>query len=241
MTALLASVSGLDEAGIALRGGADLIDLKQPRAGALGALPDPLVARIVRWVDGRRPVSATTGDLPMISGVLAEAARAKAAAGVDFVKIGFFPGGDRAGSIRALGEVARTGVRLVAVLFADDRPDLATVDRLAEAGFTGAMLDTRDKRAGGLLSHLDNAALETFVAACRRRRLLCGLAGSLRTEDIAPLLSLGADYLGFRGALCGDADRTGALDAGALEKVRGLLPRSGAGPAAHASGVARRA
>lgn len=222
MSALLASVCDLDEARLALTGGADLIDLKQPRTGALGALPDPLIADIVAWVDRRRPVSATTGDLPMEPARLERAVRAKATAGVDLIKVGFFPGGDWPGSLRALGRLAGAGLRLVAVLFADQRPPWSVLDALAQAGFAGAMLDTRDKAGGSLLSHLDTETLAAFVAACHARDLLCGLAGSLRESDIDTLRPLGADYLGFRGALCGGV-RTAGLEAEALARVRMAL------------------
>ncbi|TIQ75182.1 MAG: dihydroneopterin aldolase, partial [Mesorhizobium sp.] len=38
MTRMLASVTGVDEAEIALSGGVDIVDLKDPKAGALGAV-----------------------------------------------------------------------------------------------------------------------------------------------------------------------------------------------------------
>jgi len=53
--------------------------------------------------------------------------------------------------------------------------------------------------------------------------LLCGLAGSLCETDIDTLLPLGADYLGFRGALCAGGLRTDGIDAAALARVRGRL------------------
>ncbi len=65
MTMMLASVRSLDEALIALEGGADLIDLKEPSRGALGALDHAAVRICVQAIGGRRPVSATIGDLPV--------------------------------------------------------------------------------------------------------------------------------------------------------------------------------
>ena len=94
MTRMLASVANLEEALLVLQAGADLIDLKAPAAGALGALPPEAVRQIVTAVAGRRPVSATIGDLPMEPARVLEAAREMAATVVDFVKVGFFPGGD---------------------------------------------------------------------------------------------------------------------------------------------------
>ncbi len=223
MSALLASVTDRAEAGLAVAGGADLIDLKQPAGGALGALPNKVVRDIVAMLHGRVPVSATTGDLPMDPERLGRAARAKAATGVDYVKVGLFAGGDWPAAIRALARVAAEGAPLIAVLFADQRPDIRVLRTLARAGFVGAMVDTADKAGGGLRSHWSDAEVAAFVRGCRAHGLLSGCAGSLRAADIAPLRAAGPDYLGFRGALCRGAQRVGRLDAGALALIRRTL------------------
>ncbi|MGZ8935852.1 MAG: (5-formylfuran-3-yl)methyl phosphate synthase, partial [Methylobacter sp.] len=62
MTGMLASVNNLKEAALVLSANVDIIDLKQPALGALGALETDSVKKIVTWVDGRCPVSATIGD-----------------------------------------------------------------------------------------------------------------------------------------------------------------------------------
>ncbi|BBA35872.1 uncharacterized protein sS8_3940 [Methylocaldum marinum] len=223
MTGMLASVATLAEARLVEESGVDIIDLKNPAEGALGALPLAEVVRIVGQLKDR-PVSATVGDLPMQPEIVLPAAEAMAATGVDYVKIGFFPGGDRAGVIRGLSALARRGVRLVAVLFGDDAPELGCIEELAAAGFAGAMLDTRDKKKGSLRQACPDDFLRAFVAETRAHGLLCGLAGSLRAADVAPLLALQPDYLGFRGALCG-GNRTDALDPEAVlnisRRVRG--------------------
>jgi uncharacterized protein (UPF0264 family) len=228
MTRMLASVANLEEARLVLDAGADLIDLKNPAAGALGALPVAEAARIVQALGGRRPVSATVGDLPLEPAAVVPAVEAMAAAGVDYVKLGFFPGGDPAAVLRGLSPLATSGVRLVAVLFGDCAPDLALVGALAEAGFAGAMLDTADKRKGSLRAVREPGFLREFVAETRRHGLICGLAGSLRAEDVPSLRAFEPDYLGFRGALCG-GDRTGRLDPDAVRTLLGLVQ---AGPAA---------
>jgi uncharacterized protein (UPF0264 family) len=217
---MLASVENLVEAQSVLDIGVDIIDLKAPAAGALGALPVATVREIVTALGGRCPLSATIGDLPMQSALVLPAVAAMAATGVDYVKIGFFPGGDWAQTVTALHSVAAQGVRLVAVLFADQQPDLAYVGTLAEAGFTGVMLDTMDKRGGSLREVCALSVLRDFVAEAKAQGLLCGLAGSLRLTDIAPLLALQPDYLGFRGALCQQQQRTACLDQAAMRAVR---------------------
>lgn len=219
MTGMLASVANLAEARLVAEAGVDIIDLKNPVAGALGALPVSDVAGIVAALDGRQPVSATVGDLPMEPAAILPAVEAMAETGVDFVKIGFFPGGDWPAVVEGLRLPAARGVRLVAVLFGDQPPELRWVSALAEAGFTGAMLDTADKSKGSLLTVSEPDYLREFVAETHRLGLLCGLAGSLRSGDVPSLRALKPDYLGFRGALCG-GNRTGSLD---LESVRALL------------------
>jgi len=223
MTLFLASVVGPEEATVALKHGADIIDLKDPGGGALGAAPPEAVRATVAALGGRRPVSAVTGDLPMQPDIVVAAVEAMAAAGVDYIKVGLFPDHGREDCIRALAGLART-IKIVGVMFADRGADNALLARMAASGFAGAMLDTAGKGAGRLLQHADITALNDFVAACRAHGLLAGLAGSLETPDIPRLLLLEPDYLGFRRALCVGQDRTGRIDADAVAIVRGLIP-----------------
>lgn len=219
MTRMLASVTTLDEARLGLCAGADVIDLKNPSAGALGALPLQTVGEVVRAIDGRRLVSATVGDLPMEPDSLAAAATCMAATGVDFVKIGFFARGDHQACIAALAPLAQSAA-LIAVFFADQQPDLDLLHPLAAAGFRGVMLDTANKGGGSLRAHLDDSSLAVFVERARLLRLMSGLAGSLRATDVAPLLALQPDFLGFRGALCRASSRTATLDHAACFDIR---------------------
>ena len=225
MTGFLASVTSAAEAEIVLAAGADIIDLKDPRSGALGALPAPVIREAVRTVAGRRTVSATAGDLPMHPQVIADAVDRIAALGVDIVKVGLFPGGAPLACIAALAKQAARGTRIVAVFFADQSPDFALLDRLQEAGFAGAMLDTADKGGGGLRRHLGDASLGDFVERVSRCGMLSGLAGSLGLADIAPLARHAPDYLGFRGALCKDG-RASTLDPERVRTVRAAIDQS---------------
>lgn len=228
----LASVTGAGEALQALDAGADVIDAKDPGSGALGALPPAVVRDIVASLAGRAPVSATLGDrATMDPADLAAATLAMTATGVDLVKIGLFPHSGLAGCIAALRPLARRH-RLVGVVFADRLAQYPMADALhalprllASAHWAGIMLDTADKRAGGLLAHCPPAALQGFVDAARHAGLLCGLAGSLAESDIARLAPLGPDLLGFRGALCRDAARARGFDPERLRSVAAAMHR----------------
>jgi uncharacterized protein (UPF0264 family) len=216
-----------EEASTALAGGADIIDAKEPEAGALGRLAPATLAAILRTVDGRSPVSATIGDMELAPHPVRAAAAEMAARGADIIKIGIFAG-DLAGTLAALAPLVAGGARLVAVAFADRCPDLAElVTRCAEAGFYGIMLDTADKEAGPLTAHASSEALAAFITASRRRGLITGLAGSLRLDEVAALARLGPDYLGFRSALTAGR-RADALDLQAVRAIRAALDQGSA-------------
>lgn len=225
MTLMLASVNCLEEADLALASGADLIDLKQPAQGALGALELAVVEGIVAHCQMQRPVSATIGDLPMQPDRVFAAVNAMAGTGVDFIKIGFFPGGDWPGTMRKLSTLAEHGLALIAVLFADSEPDFTIIDDLQRSGFRGVMLDTQGKRNGSLTEIMPPVRIEGFVDRVKWHGMLCGLAGSLRICDIAPLTALQPDYLGFRGALCRSQDRTAPLDRSAMIAVKNAIAK----------------
>lgn len=222
MSRMLASVNCLQEALLMQTFKVDVIDLKQPAQGALGALAVDDVRNIVANLDADTVVSATIGDLPMQPEIVFAAVQAMAETGVDYVKIGFFPGGDWQGCIDKLAETAREHA-LIAVLFADTRPDFAVIDSLRQAGFSGVMLDTMDKRLGSLTQLMTQAELKTFVDQAKAAGFLTGLAGSLKMADIEQLLPLDADYLGFRGALCREHCRTAELDEGRVLDIRRRL------------------
>ncbi|AEG00582.1 (5-formylfuran-3-yl)methyl phosphate synthase [Methylomonas methanica] len=226
MSGMLASVNSLDEALLIQSFSVDIVDLKQPAQGALGALSVSEVAEIVANLSGRNVISATVGDLPMQPDLLFTAVQAMASTGVDYVKIGFFPGGDWQACIDSLATLART-YRLIAVLFADTGPDVGIINALRKAGFAGVMLDTMDKTLGSLTQLMTWSELAGFTDAAKAAGLLTGLAGSLTQHDIPALLSLQADYLGFRGALCRQHCRTAQLDADRIVWIRQLLLGAG--------------
>ncbi len=231
MTLMLASVTDAQEALVALRFGADIIDLKDPSHGALGALPQPVVRDAVVAVGGRQPVSATVGDLAPVTAHVVQAVDRMGLTGVDYIKIGCLGDGDWRGCIRAL-RASAPDTRLIGVLFADQAPDWSLLREMAAAGFHGAMLDTADKRVGSLTHHQPLPVLRRFVGRAQNLGLMTGLAGSLKITDVAPLLALAPDYLGFRSALCAGRRRGGCISAAAFRAVRNGIPRHAARPSA---------
>jgi uncharacterized protein (UPF0264 family) len=223
MTRMLASVSSLEEVALVLDAAVDIIDLKEPASGALGALEIDLVKQIVEYVQKRCPISATIGDLPMHPELILRAVKAMAETGVDFIKIGFFPGGDWNSSVKSLLPLIQNGTNLIAVLFADNHIDLNCLSALKNAGFKGVMLDTMTKQSGSLTQVMSKTHLDQFVELAKKHQFICGLAGSLKLEDIPILKKLKPDYLGFRGALCLNKNRTAKLDSEAIVQIKNAL------------------
>lgn len=216
---MLASVSNLDEALLVVNTAVNIIDLKQPKLGSLGALPIKTVKKIVQAIKPTKPISATVGDLPMQPKLIFDAVATMAETGVNYIKIGFFPGGDWQKCWLKLAQITQK-TRLIAVLFADTQPDISIIKALKNAGFSGVMLDTMDKSKGSLLQVMNIQNIKKFVDTTNNFKLLCGLAGSLKKPDIFSLISLKkVDYLGFRGALCKKQCRQLSLDINSINSI----------------------
>ncbi|HXX39489.1 MAG TPA: (5-formylfuran-3-yl)methyl phosphate synthase [bacterium] len=219
---LLVSVTDAEEAGAVVAGGADIVDVKNPREGVLGAQPPGVVRAVREAVPARIPVSVALGDLPDLPGTAALAALGAAVLGVQYVKVGLAASRTVAAAEALLREICRAvrsradAPRVVAVGFADgpargllDADDL--VSAAISAGIEGCMLDTFDKRPGcGLLEFLSDSVLGRFVARAHAAGLEVGLAGSLRFTDLPRVAAFGADVVGVRSAAC-EGGRTGTV------------------------------
>lgn len=222
MTHFLASVRCVAEAELVLAAGADIIDLKEPDAGALGAVAPDMIHNCLKAIGGRKPVSATVGDLPMVSGRVTDAVAATAGLGVDTVKLGILTDGDAWGCLEALHALTLSA-DLVLVFFADALPQMDPVAAATASGASGVMLDTAGKGSGCLTDYMPLGDIRHFVGRARHVGLQAGLAGSLRAGHVEPLLALEPDVMGFRGALCAQGSRNLSLDPEACSHIGRLV------------------
>ncbi|MGF6779926.1 (5-formylfuran-3-yl)methyl phosphate synthase [Paraburkholderia sp. GAS334] len=214
MTALLASVRSYDEAFDAAQAGAELIDLKEPRDGALGGVPVDEIARIVRALRAHypvKPISAAIGDV--LNDALDDiAARVIGVSdtGVDYVKVGVTAGS----SARAcLAHLASLPATVVPVLLCDEGVDAALSDYAAGLGFAGIVFDTASKDGRTLFDRVDMATLARCLSVIAARGAMTGVAGSLGWAQLAQIHALKPDIAGFRTALCAEG-RSARLDPG---------------------------
>jgi len=226
---LLVSVVDAGEARAAAAAGADIVDVKNPAEGSLGA-PSPVVIERVRAaVPPALPVSVAIGDMPNLPGTAALAARGAARSGASFVKVGLWGVSTEAAAVSLLRAVreAAAGAVVVAGAYADARrvaeaplaPEL--LPRVAAAAGVGVcLLDTAVKDGRGLFDWLAPDELAALVAEAHDAGLQVALAGALRAEELPAVRASGADIAGVRSAACVDGARSGPLEPA---RVRALL------------------
>jgi uncharacterized protein (UPF0264 family) len=209
MPQLLVSVRSAQEAEIALAGGADVIDVKNPARGSLGRADGEVIAAIVGRVAGRKPVSAAMGEL-------AERPLPPPVDGLDFVKWGLAGYADRDWR-RDLTEAARGLNSPVAVAYADWRranapaPDEVTAYAIQHR-WSAVLFDTWRKDGATLFDWLPAPDLARLTQPLHAARLRFALAGSLAFEHLPLLTPLNPDWLAVRGAVCRQGDRGAVLD-----------------------------
>ncbi|MHC8441249.1 MAG: (5-formylfuran-3-yl)methyl phosphate synthase [Candidatus Eutrophobiaceae bacterium] len=222
---ILGSVVSLEEAEILMQAPVDIVDIKDPRQGILGALERPRALQIARRAMRCCRVSATVGDVSADDSGLPGMIRSTYAIGVDYVKVGLFQASLPESFLISLRACAGS-IPIVVVLFAElYLPVKERVFQLLDCGIAGLMLDTCMKGERRLPEILDAAVLEDFLAQVRGRGLLAGLAGSLRLEDLDEPILRQADYLGFRGALCAHGERGGTVSVERVAKLCAAVRR----------------
>jgi len=233
MTKLLVSVRDVGEALSAAAAGVDFIDLKEPRAGALGGLPVETIREVVtalRRQGATQPISATIGDWPMAQrDAIVAQVHVVADSGVDYVKVGI-ENEDRAADV--LQGLAGCGRTVVPVFIADRGVDAALLALACALPFPALMLDTADKQAGSLFDCISQRALLRFIEQVRHADRLAGLAGALRFQHLPRLRCLAPDFAGFRSAVC-SGERTAELVPARVRALGVELRRSAAMDLAH--------
>jgi uncharacterized protein (UPF0264 family) len=239
---LLVSVVSAAEARLALAGGADIIDVKDPGEGALGAPAPGVLTEVVRVVGSAAPVSVALGDMPDLPHTAALAARGAALAGADYVKVGLRGVSELDRAVALMSAVADAVGRETAVIaaaYADagalDPPALAPAwlpELVQRTGISGALVDTCVKDGRGLYGWMTESELADLIARTRAAGASFAVAGQLTRDH---LCRVEADIVGVRSAVCRDGDRTAELDSELVAAAIAEL-RAGGVPAAPTSG-----
>ena len=227
---VLISIRSLEELVPAIEGGADIIDLKNPNEGSLGASFPWLIKKIRNYSDNFT-LSVAIGDMPNLPGTAALASAGAAIYGVNIIKVGLYGPRTFNEGVKLLKSVVNAtkdvnqDILVVGAGYADfksfngiDSIDIPTICNLAGADI--AMLDTYSKNGQKLFNFIDSEKLSKFVNKTHENDLLAALAGSLELQDIKKINELGADIIGFRGAACSGSDRkNGVVEINRVKKI----------------------
>ena len=218
---LLVSVVDKTEASESIKGGAHIIDVKNPKEGSLGANFPRVIRQVKEVVPKNVEVSATLGDLPNLPGTASLAALGAAVSGADYVKAGLFGVKTPEEATTLMNEVCKAvkeynrGLKIIAAGYADFRTvgcvnplELPEVAHRVEAD--GVLVDIKVKNGKStLFNFLTDEKLKEFVEKAHNNNLIAALAGSLDKQDIPRVYDLAADIIGVRGAVCTNKDRLG--------------------------------
>ncbi len=222
---LLVSPSSIIEAKYCLD--ADIIDVKRPAEGSLGA-NFPWVIREIKRMASSTPVSAAIGDYRPTPGNASLAAYGAACAGADFIKIGLMFSDKQAakevieGVVRAVKEPFPEKMVVIAGYSDFERLDAINPfdisPLVAECGADFSMIDTGMKDGKSTFEFMSEDDLTKFTDLNRSLGICTALAGSLKFEDIALLKKIDPEIIGVRGMVCG-GDRSATVQEDLVKKA----------------------
>lgn len=217
---LLVSVRSADEARAALAGGADLIDVKEPSRGPLGAADVGVIRGVLAVVDGRVPVSAALGEWLVW-------ADQSVPDGLTYAKWGLADLRElQAWAVRQI-RTSRCARHPVLVAYADFRrarsPDPEWLaGAAARLRFPAFLLDTAGKDGSTLLDWIAPATLARIRFHLADAGVQVALAGSLDEAAIRTLAPLVPDWFAVRGAAC-VGGRNGTVCPDRVRRIRTVI------------------
>jgi uncharacterized protein (UPF0264 family) len=194
--------------------GVDLIDIKEPSRGSLGAATPIVWREVVDEINGAVPLSVALGEFSDLSGFPSPSILE----GIQYVKCGFSNCADQVECFRQWNEFTRdlpAQICPVSVIYADWKqaaaPSPSEVLGQSENALA-VLVDTYLKDGSNLFDALSESELKEIIVQCQKRGQMVVLGGSLRGESIDRALGLRADFVAVRGAVCNE-NRSGEIDA----------------------------
>ena len=213
---LMVSVQNLAEALEALKGGADIVDVKNLQEALVGSAHPHVVKAVREAIPLENHTSVTLGVVPNQVGTVAMAVYTAAVLKATSVKVGFMNSEyEAAVEILLAAREALQGfdTKLIGSLFADN-PLYGGLDphkmiALAKDGqCDGFLIDTLTKDGRNLFDFLGEGDLRDTVLEGKELGMSTALSGHLRIQDLDELARINPDIVGVRGAVCQKGDRS---------------------------------
>jgi (5-formylfuran-3-yl)methyl phosphate synthase len=234
MMKLLVSPVDKEEAVRSVRGGADIIDVKNPTEGSLGANFPWVIKKVKGTLPKGTKLSATIGDLPNLPGTASLASLGACQCGVDYVKAGLFGVSEKRDALilsRMVVKAVKGYDRQIQVVLAGygDYRNIGSISPLilpdvaSRAKADYVMIDTKVKDGRSLLDYMTLDEIRRFVIRAHQMKLKVGLAGSLKMEDIRKIADMKPDVIGVRGAVCAKYERKGKINEDKVRRLRKFM------------------
>ena len=230
---LLVSPINIDEARSAMLGGADILDVKNPKEGSLGANFPWAIKQIADMARGIVPISATIGDLDYKPGTASLAALGAAFSGADYIKAGLLgirtveQAEDILSSIVKSVKEFDPKKKVVAAAYSDYKR-VGSISPMVIPGVANkvgadlVMVDTAIKDGKSTFEFMSQADLEVFINLAHNFGEEVAIAGTIGFQHLQLLKGLQPDIIGVRGVVCG-GDRQDSIKVELVEKLKELL------------------
>ena len=227
---LLISPINTEEAIAALNGGADIIDVKNPKEGSLGANFPWMIKAVKNAIESKKPVSATIGDFNYKPGTASLAALGAASSGADYVKVGLYDIQTEEQALEMLTKIVRAvkdydpSKKVVASGYSDyERINSISPMLLpeigAKAGVDVVMMDTGVKDGRTTFEFMTEEEVTEFVRLANENGLDSAIAGAIKFENLPAIKRIQPDIIGIRGMVCG-GDRSTTIKEELVVKLK---------------------
>ena len=234
-TRLLVSVRNAYEASLAASTNCDIIDLKEPKNGALGAVnlevADSCLSNIADNIDVSFALgelahwSAASVQLDWLNRFLASSRQRNV-----YLKTGL---SGLAGSTLWKARWSKMmdqflpSAKKVVVAYADSKiarsPCVHELTQFAiQSNVDAFLIDTFDKSAGNVFDHLSRELVNSTIIKLRKFRLTVAVAGSISIDLIENYRGIRPDYWAMRGAVCHDG-RESQLSAEKIKSIKRII------------------
>ena len=216
---LMVSVQNVGEALQALKGGADIVDVKNLQEALVGSAEPQIVADVLESIPTERHGSVTLGVVPNQAGTVAMSVYTARILDATSVKVGFMNSTyDEALDVLLACKRALVGseTKLIGSLFADNGElgalDVSHLIKLCEESkCDGFLIDTLSKDGRNLFDFISESQLHELVIAGKEARMSTALSGHLKISDLDELARINPDIVGVRGAVCTKGNRSEAV------------------------------
>lgn len=222
-TKLLISVKNIKEISEEIIKNVDIIDLKDPAKGSIGAWEINEIRKTKLFLGSRIKISATLGDI-FDNSEFKSIIKKFDDLNLNFIKFGLLSTAvDKLFEKLEIIHSLKPKTNFVCVVFADQSSSLDFVINQKEYfkyyGVNTILIDTFKKNQGDLLQICGINLLKKLINNYKKLDIDIGLAGGIKEYQIEKLIRLKPSILGFRSAVCKENKRNSEIDISKIKKL----------------------